>query len=80
MFCVYMRNFIAAAILLAGVEGIEPSSGVLETLILPMNYTPICNSSCTLQVFSSLSSISFALSQTLAVLDKASDNMYMIQQ
>ena len=26
---------------LAGVEGIEPSSGVLETLILPMNYTPI---------------------------------------
>ena len=25
-----------------GVEGIEPSSGVLETLILPMNYTPIC--------------------------------------
>lgn len=25
---------------LAGVEGIEPSSGVLETLILPMNYTP----------------------------------------
>ena len=26
----------------AGVEGIEPSSGVLETLILPMNYTPIC--------------------------------------
>ena len=23
-----------------GVEGIEPSSGVLETLILPMNYTP----------------------------------------
>ena len=27
--------------LMAGVEGIEPSSGVLETLILPMNYTPI---------------------------------------
>ena len=27
-------------VLLAGVEGIEPSSGVLETLILPMNYTP----------------------------------------
>ena len=27
--------------LLAGVEGIEPSSGVLETLILPMNYTPV---------------------------------------
>lgn len=27
-------------IIMAGVEGIEPSSGVLETLILPMNYTP----------------------------------------
>ena len=26
---------------MAGVEGIEPSSGVLETLILPMNYTPL---------------------------------------
>lgn len=26
---------------MAGVLGIEPSSGVLETLILPMNYTPI---------------------------------------
>ena len=25
---------------MAGVEGVEPSSGVLETLILPMNYTP----------------------------------------
>ena len=24
----------------AGVEGIGPSSGVLETLILPLNYTP----------------------------------------
>ena len=24
-----------------GVPGIEPGSGVLETLILPMNYTPI---------------------------------------
>ena len=24
----------------AGVVGIEPTSGVLETLILPMNYTP----------------------------------------
>ncbi len=31
----------AQYIVLAGVEGIEPSSGVLETLILPMNYTPI---------------------------------------
>ena len=26
--------------ILAGVEGIEPSSKVLETPILPMNYTP----------------------------------------
>lgn len=26
---------------LTGVPGIEPGSGVLETLILPMNYTPI---------------------------------------
>ena len=26
---------------MAGVLGIEPSSGVLETLILPMNYTPM---------------------------------------
>ena len=25
---------------MAGAEGIEPSSGVLETLILPMNYAP----------------------------------------
>lgn len=29
--------------LITGVVGIEPTSGVLETLILPMNYTPICN-------------------------------------
>ena len=33
-------NFKWFHLLLAGVEGIEPSSGVLETLILPMNYTP----------------------------------------
>ena len=26
---------------MAGALGIEPSSGVLETLILPMNYAPI---------------------------------------
>ncbi len=26
---------------MAGVVGVEPTSGVLETLILPMNYTPI---------------------------------------
>lgn len=30
-----------AVLFITGVEGIEPSSGVLETLILPMNYTPI---------------------------------------
>ena len=30
-------------VFLAGALGIEPSSGVLETLILPMNYAPICN-------------------------------------
>ncbi len=29
-------------LILAGVVGVEPTSGVLETLILPMNYTPIC--------------------------------------
>ena len=26
---------------LAGVEGIEPSSKVLETLVLPLNHTPV---------------------------------------
>ena len=26
---------------MAGVEGFEPSSTVLETVILPLNYTPI---------------------------------------
>ena len=26
---------------MAGVVGIEPTSGVLETLILPLNYTPM---------------------------------------
>ena len=26
---------------LAGVEGIEPSSTVLETVVIPFNYTPI---------------------------------------
>ena len=29
------------SLFLAGALGIEPSSGVLETLILPMNYAPI---------------------------------------
>ena len=28
---------------MAGELGIEPSSGVLETLILPMNYSPMHN-------------------------------------
>ena len=28
---------------MAGALGIEPSSGVLETLILPMNYAPLLN-------------------------------------
>ena len=32
---------LQAIFIITGVEGIEPSSGVLETLILPMNYTPI---------------------------------------
>ena len=36
-----LSNFCRELPLIAGVEGIEPSSGVLETLILPMNYTPI---------------------------------------
>ena len=26
---------------MAGVEGIEPTSAVLETVILPLNYTPM---------------------------------------
>ena len=36
---------------LAGVEGIEPSSGVLETLILPMNYTPKARLSIAYSIF-----------------------------
>lgn len=41
-----LRSFsvLTAEHSITGVEGIEPSSGVLETLILPMNYTPIWNS------------------------------------
>ena len=31
----------AAIIILAGVVGIEPTSKVLETFVLPLNYTPI---------------------------------------
>ena len=32
---------VRANILLAGVAGVEPTSAVLETVILPLNYTPI---------------------------------------
>ena len=35
------------AFLSTGAPGIEPGSGVLETLILPMNYAPIFIMSCT---------------------------------
>ena len=35
-----IKNPPFGGVLLAGAEGIEPSSGVLETLILPMNYAP----------------------------------------
>ena len=35
------HHTIINATVFTGVEGIEPSSGVLETLILPMNYTPL---------------------------------------
>ena len=37
---------------LAGALGVEPSSGVLETLILPMNYAPLFD--CTIIAQSSL--------------------------
>ncbi len=37
----YSDNRHAKFGFLTGVPGIEPGSGVLETLILPMNYTPI---------------------------------------
>ena len=36
-----MYYVITTTILLAGAEGIEPSSAVLETDILPLNYAPI---------------------------------------
>ena len=44
--------------LLTGVVGIEPTSGVLETLILPMNYTPIllCHDSSPQQTYYNLNS------------------------
>ena len=36
------RNYLFNSFFLAGAVGIEPTSGVLETLILPMNYAPKC--------------------------------------
>ena len=38
-----VNHFTTTAVLnnLAGVEGIEPSLTVLETVVLPLNYTPI---------------------------------------
>jgi hypothetical protein len=37
-----VNHFATAAItLLAGVAGIEPTPKVLETFVLPLNYTPI---------------------------------------
>lgn len=35
------EEFLLSFLQLTGVPGIEPGSGVLETLILPMNYTPV---------------------------------------
>ena len=37
------EEFLLSFLQLTGVPGIEPGSGVLETLILPMNYTPKCD-------------------------------------
>ncbi len=34
-------NHFATTAILAGVVGIEPTSKVLETFVLPLNYTPI---------------------------------------
>ena len=36
-----VNHFATAAIILAGVVGIEPTLEVLETSVLPLNYTPI---------------------------------------
>ncbi len=36
-----VNHFATIAIQMAGVEGFEPSSTVLETAALPLNYTPI---------------------------------------
>ena len=38
-----LRRISSELLQLTGVPGIEPGSGVLETLILPMNYTPKCD-------------------------------------
>jgi hypothetical protein len=35
-----VNHFATAAIILAGVVGIEPTPKVLETFVLPLNYTP----------------------------------------
>ena len=37
------EEFLLSFLQLTGVPGIKPGSGVLETLILPMNYTPKCD-------------------------------------
>ena len=39
--CVNHFATIATIIFLAGVVGIEPTLTVLETVVLPLNYTPI---------------------------------------
>ena len=36
-----VNHFATTAILLTGVVGIEPTPKVLETFVLPLNYTPI---------------------------------------
>jgi len=36
-----VNHFATAAIILAGVVGIEPTPKVLETFVLPLNYTPV---------------------------------------
>jgi hypothetical protein len=35
-----VNHFATTAIILAGVVGIEPTLEVLETSVLPLNYTP----------------------------------------
>ena len=37
----YIKYLSSSVCIIAGVVGIEPTSKVLETSILPMNYTPI---------------------------------------